>query len=126
MAQSSKLGSKTVSSWLQNSVYFAEVLYLVFGFYKKMLENTKNETSAQGADSPSPLRVAKAGINTLKEEITPLLPTGIGERSGTKRMRINEKDSAFFIFYVHTQIQISRVVLSLKNSLYSWSHPPAR
>ncbi len=30
--------------------------------------------------SPLPLRVAKAGINNLNEKITPLLPTGIGER----------------------------------------------
>ncbi len=29
---------------------------------------------------PPPLRVAKAGRNHLNEEITPLLPTGIGER----------------------------------------------
>ncbi len=28
-----------------------------------------------------PLRVAKAGSNHFNEEITPLLPTGIGERS---------------------------------------------
>jgi hypothetical protein len=35
----------------------------------------------QGADSlPPPLRVAKTGKNHLNEEITPLLPTGIGER----------------------------------------------
>ncbi len=30
--------------------------------------------------SPLPLRVATAGRNNLKEEFTPLLPTGIGER----------------------------------------------
>jgi hypothetical protein len=30
--------------------------------------------------TPPPLRVAKAGRNHLNEEITPLLPTGIGER----------------------------------------------
>jgi hypothetical protein len=30
--------------------------------------------------SPLPLRVAKTGRNHLKEEFTPLLPTGIGER----------------------------------------------
>ncbi len=30
--------------------------------------------------SPLPLRVPKAGRNHLNEEITPLLPTGIGER----------------------------------------------
>ncbi len=30
--------------------------------------------------SPLPLRVAKTGKNKLDEEITPLLPTGIGER----------------------------------------------
>jgi hypothetical protein len=29
---------------------------------------------------PPPLRVAKTGENNLNEEITPLLPTGIGER----------------------------------------------
>ncbi len=29
---------------------------------------------------PPPLRVAKTGKNNLNEEITPLLPTGIGER----------------------------------------------
>jgi hypothetical protein len=35
----------------------------------------------QGADPLHlPLRVAKAGRNHLNEEITPLLPTGIGER----------------------------------------------
>ncbi len=35
----------------------------------------------QGADSlPPPPRVAKTGKNHLNEEITPLLPTGIGER----------------------------------------------
>ncbi len=35
----------------------------------------------QGADPlPLPLHVAKAGRNNLKEEITPLLPTWIGER----------------------------------------------
>jgi hypothetical protein len=32
------------------------------------------------APSPLPLRVAKAGKNHLNEEITPILPTGIGER----------------------------------------------
>jgi hypothetical protein len=31
------------------------------------------------ATDPSPLRVAKAGRNHLNEEITPLLPTGIGD-----------------------------------------------
>jgi hypothetical protein len=30
--------------------------------------------------SPLPLRVAKAGTNRLNKEITPLLPTGIGEQ----------------------------------------------
>jgi hypothetical protein len=30
--------------------------------------------------SPLPLRVAKTGRNHLNEELTPLLPTGIGER----------------------------------------------
>jgi hypothetical protein len=30
--------------------------------------------------SPPPLRLAKTGKNHLNEEITPLLPTGIGER----------------------------------------------
>ncbi len=30
--------------------------------------------------SPFPLLVAKAGRNLLNEEITPLLPTGIGEQ----------------------------------------------
>ncbi len=36
---------------------------------------------SQGADPLLlPLRVAKAGRNHLNEEITPLLPTGIGER----------------------------------------------
>ena len=35
----------------------------------------------QDADPSSlPLRVVKAGRNHLNEEITPLLPTGIGER----------------------------------------------
>jgi hypothetical protein len=35
----------------------------------------------QGADPPPlPLRVATAGKNRLYEEITPLLPTGIGKR----------------------------------------------
>jgi hypothetical protein len=35
----------------------------------------------QGADLlPLPLHVAKEGRNHLKEEITPLLPTGIGDR----------------------------------------------
>jgi hypothetical protein len=34
----------------------------------------------QGADHPLPLHVATAGKNHLNEEITPLLPTGIGER----------------------------------------------
>ncbi len=34
---------------------------------------------AQGADPP-PLHVETAGKNHLNEEITPLLPTGIGER----------------------------------------------
>jgi len=35
----------------------------------------------QGADPPSlPLRVVKAGRNYLPEEITSLLPAGIGER----------------------------------------------
>jgi hypothetical protein len=35
----------------------------------------------QGADSvPLPLRVAKTGKKQLNEEITLLLPTGIGER----------------------------------------------
>ncbi len=38
--------------------------------------------SSQRAPTPSPppLRVAKTGKNHLNEEITPLLPTGIGER----------------------------------------------
>jgi hypothetical protein len=37
--------------------------------------------STQAADPlPPPLRVAKTGRNNLKEEFTPLLPTGIGER----------------------------------------------
>ncbi len=30
--------------------------------------------------TPLPLRVAKTGKNQLNEELTPLLPTGIGER----------------------------------------------
>ncbi len=34
----------------------------------------------QGADPPPPLHPATAGKNHLNEEITPLLPTGIGER----------------------------------------------
>jgi hypothetical protein len=39
------------------------------------------ELDPQGADPhPPPLRVGKAGRNHLNEEITPLLPTGIGER----------------------------------------------
>ncbi len=39
-------------------------------------------TNPQGADSlpPHPLRVAKTDKNHLNEEITPLLPTGIGKR----------------------------------------------
>jgi hypothetical protein len=38
-------------------------------------------SSPQGALSlPPPLRVVKTGKNHLNEEITPLLPTGIGER----------------------------------------------
>jgi hypothetical protein len=34
----------------------------------------------QGADYLPPLHVAKTGKNHLNDEITPLLPTGIGER----------------------------------------------
>jgi hypothetical protein len=37
-------------------------------------------TGCRPTPSPIPLRVAKAGRNILNEEITPLLPTGIGER----------------------------------------------
>jgi hypothetical protein len=41
---------------------------------------------SQGADSlPPPLRVAKTGKNHLKEEITPLHPTGIGESAELAR-----------------------------------------
>jgi hypothetical protein len=36
--------------------------------------------NSQEADPPPPLQVAMAGKNHLNEEITPLLPTGIGER----------------------------------------------
>jgi hypothetical protein len=41
-------------------------------------------SNPQGADPPphAPLHVVTAGKNHLNEEITPLLPTGIGERYG--------------------------------------------
>jgi hypothetical protein len=40
-----------------------------------------SQLGPQGTDSlPLPVRVAKTGKNNLNEEITPLLPTGIGER----------------------------------------------
>jgi hypothetical protein len=40
-----------------------------------------NGTDPQGAESlPPPLRVAKTGKNHMNDEITPLLPTGIGEQ----------------------------------------------
>jgi hypothetical protein len=44
----------------------------------------ESEHRPQGADPPPLLlRVAMAGGNHLNEEITPLLPTGIGERAKT-------------------------------------------
>jgi hypothetical protein len=44
-----------------------------------------NDCYSQGADpSPLPLRVTKAVRNDLKEEVTPLLPTVIGERDIAK------------------------------------------
>jgi hypothetical protein len=40
-----------------------------------------SEHQTQGADPPPPLQVTTAAIkNHLNEEITALLPTGIGER----------------------------------------------
>ncbi len=39
-----------------------------------------NGVNTQGAHPPPfPLRVAKAGRNHLNKEITPILPTGIGQ-----------------------------------------------
>jgi hypothetical protein len=47
----------------------------------KILQHVCSDMKAQGADPlPLPLRVATTGNHHLNEEITPLLPTGIGER----------------------------------------------
>ncbi len=60
----------------------SECLHINLPHLKK--EKRKYDLHSQGADPlPLPLRVAKAGRNHLNEEIsqiTPLLPTGIGER----------------------------------------------
>ncbi len=48
---------------------------------QSQLSDWLSEVSPQGADPPSlPLCVATAGKNHLNEEITPFLPTSIGER----------------------------------------------
>ncbi len=50
---------------------------------KNKVEMDEGEQRPQGADPlplPLPLRVAMSGRNHLNEEITPLLPTGIGKR----------------------------------------------
>jgi hypothetical protein len=45
-----------------------------------MIPNGISQTHRAPTHSPLPLRVVKTGKNHLNEEITPLLPTGIGER----------------------------------------------
>jgi hypothetical protein len=69
-------------------------LLAVNGFYHKVPQcmsprrnwdspnpSLASECAPQGADHlPLPLRVANTGRNHLNEELTSLLPTGIGER----------------------------------------------
>ncbi len=119
VAQSSKLGSKTVSSWFQTSVFFAEVLYLVFGFHKKMLENIKNETSAQGADSPPP--TCSEGRYKYFEGGNYPPPPHRDRREIWDKENENQREGLCILHFLctHTQIQImiSRVVHYLKNTV---------
>jgi hypothetical protein len=55
--------------------------------------NMPNTVFPQGADPPLPLQytyIGTAGKNYLNEEITPLLPTGIGERVIAKPYQIKD------------------------------------
>ncbi len=48
---------------------------------RNMVRDTSARDNRVPTHSPPPLHVATEGKNHLKEEITPLLPTGIGERN---------------------------------------------
>ncbi len=79
------------NSWTYNFVDFLGILselrfsYTMFTLRVQTVSthfcSGQNPLVAQGADPlPLPLCVAKKGWNHLNEEITPILPTGIGER----------------------------------------------
>ncbi len=57
-------------------------LYRIAGSLRTIVIHSKSPvmTTGRGSPPPHPLRVAKTGRNNMKEEFTPLLPTGIGER----------------------------------------------
>jgi hypothetical protein len=56
-------------------------LFFIFILLHDLDAGEPDQCGPQGADPLPPLlRVAKAGRNHLNKEITPLLPTGIGER----------------------------------------------
>jgi hypothetical protein len=63
---------------------FCGVLYLAVGKRRQTVKFLRctlpGRTTGRGSPPPLPLRVAKTGRNHLNEELTPLLPTGIGER----------------------------------------------
>ncbi len=54
-----------------------------------MRRNSRGLKHKVPTPSPLPLRVAKAGGNNLNEEITTLLPTGIGERCSQTISNLN-------------------------------------
>jgi hypothetical protein len=64
----------------QRSVKCCPILEVQYCTYNNPILSESLAMHRVPTPSPRSLRVAKTGKNHLNEEITPLLPTGIGER----------------------------------------------